>query len=66
MNASQIKSAIDCGCRVVVADTDENYEVIKDSCGQYLIWSKFNDNYIGLTHMDGETLNMSDFIVIED
>ena len=35
----------------------DNYEVIKDSIGQYLIHSKFNDYYIGLTHSDGKTMN---------
>ena len=36
---------------------NDNYEVIKDSIGQYLIHSRFNDYYIGLTHSDGKTMN---------
>jgi hypothetical protein len=36
---------------------NDNYEVIKDSIGQYLIHSKFNDYYIGLTHSDKKTMN---------
>jgi hypothetical protein len=36
---------------------NENYQVIKDSIGQYLIHSKFNNHYIGLTWMDEVTMN---------
>jgi hypothetical protein len=36
---------------------NDNYEVIKDKIGQYLIHSRFNDHYIGLTHQDGQTMN---------
>jgi hypothetical protein len=36
---------------------NDNYEVIKDSIGQYLIHSRFNDYYIGLTHSDKKTMN---------
>ena len=36
---------------------NDNYEVIKDSIGQYLIHSRFNDHYIGLTHSDKKTMN---------
>jgi hypothetical protein len=54
-NAQEIKQAIDEGKKVYWSNL--NYEVIKDSIGQYLIHSKFNDHYIGLTHRDGTTLN---------
>jgi hypothetical protein len=54
-NAQEIKQAIDEGKKVYWSNL--NYEVIKDSIGQYLIHSKFNDHYIGLTHRDEVTLN---------
>jgi len=55
MTLDEIKQAIADGHRVWWATL--NYEVIKDSIGQYLIWSRFNDNYIGLTWRDGVTVN---------
>ena len=55
MTLDEIKEALAAGHRVWWATL--NYEVIKDSIGQYLIWSRFNDNYIGLTWMDGITVN---------
>ena len=36
---------------------NDNYEVIKDKIGQYLIRSKSNNSCIGLTHQDGQTMN---------
>jgi len=55
MTLAQIKQAIDEGKTVHWATT--NYVVIKDSVPQYLIHSQCNDNYIGLTQLDGVTLN---------
>ena len=55
MNLSEIKNAIENGHKVFWSNG--NYEVIKDSIGQYLIHSKSNDNYIGLTWQDKKTLN---------
>jgi hypothetical protein len=49
--AAAIEAAIDAGHRVFWATL--NYEVIKDSVPQYLIWSRFNDYYIGLTDIRG-------------
>jgi hypothetical protein len=54
-NVQEIKKAVDEGKKVYWLFL--NYEVIKDSIDQYLIHSKFNDHYIGLTHRDGTTLN---------
>lgn len=55
MKLSEIKTAIKEGKKVFWAT--DNYEVIKDSIGQYLIHSKFNNHYTGLTHMDNVTMN---------
>ena len=55
MNLKEIKKAIAAGKTVHWASS--NYVVIKDSIGQYLIHCKGNDNYIGLTHQDGITMN---------
>jgi hypothetical protein len=55
MNLEQIKAAID--AQKTVYWKQRNYEVIKDSNGQYLIQCTHNDDCIGLTHQDGETLN---------
>lgn len=58
MNLQEIKDAVDAG--ETVYWTNSSYSVIKDSGGQYLIGyapkSGFQ-NYIGLTHADGVTLN---------
>lgn len=54
-STQEIKDAVSRGENVYWSK--KNYKVIKDSIGQYLIWSQFNDHYIGLTHRDGETLN---------
>tara|TARA_R100000734_G_scaffold17685_1_gene14084 strand:- start:35 stop:235 length:201 start_codon:yes stop_codon:yes gene_type:complete len=55
MDAQQIRTAIDAGKTVYWHH--EGYQVIKDSIGQYLIKCHMNDNYTGLTHKDGITLN---------
>jgi len=55
MNLEQIKDAIARGRTVHWAN--RGYEVIRDSVPQYLIHCTMNDSYIGLTHMDGETMN---------
>lgn len=55
MTLDEIKQAIADGHRVWWSTL--NYEVILDNIGQYLIWSRFNDNYIGLTWRDGITVN---------
>lgn len=54
-SVQEIKDAVSKGEKVYWSNP--NYEVIKDSIGQYLIHSKFNDYYFGLTHRDGETMN---------
>lgn len=55
MNLDQIKNAIANGQKVYWSN--ETYEVILDSIGQYLIKCKTNDYCIGLTWQDGATLN---------
>ena len=58
MDLSEIKAAVDAG--QTVHWSNEGYTVIKDSAGQYLIaWrrGKPGENFIGLTHRDGVTLN---------
>lgn len=55
MNLEQIKAAIEAGKKVFWSN--EGYEVIKDSIGQYLIRCIWNDHCIGLTWRDGKTLN---------
>lgn len=55
MTVNEIKAAVDAGKPVFWANL--NYAVIKDSIGQYLIHSKCNNYYIGLTWRDGVTLN---------
>ncbi len=55
MTLNQIKKAIDAGKQV--RWSNDNYRVINDSIGQYLIHSQCNDHYIGLTWRDGVTLN---------
>lgn len=46
MKLTEIKEALSKGNTVYWKN--ENYQVIKDSLGQYLIHSKCNDSYIGL------------------
>jgi hypothetical protein len=55
MKLDEIMYALEIGKKVYWHN--DNYEVIKDSIGQYLIHSKFNDYYIGLTHSDKKTMN---------
>ena len=55
MTLDEIKLAIATGKRVFWATL--NYEVIHDSIGQWMIWSRVNDHYIGLTWTDGTTVN---------
>ena len=66
MNLTEIKKAI--ADKKTVFWSNENYEVILDNIGQYLIHSKFNNHYIGLTHLDNKTLNgkESEFYVKEN
>lgn len=55
MNLNEIKTAVDSGQRVKWANPA--YDVIRDSCGQYLIVCNLNQSTIGLTWRDGVTLN---------
>ena len=70
MKANEIRRAIDEGRKVELYDGA--YEVIKDSTGQYLIHCICNDNYIGLSGMEGteyeDVTNYpeKDFYVIPD
>jgi len=54
MDVNEIKQAVDDGKKVFWGN--DNYEVIKGASG-YLIKSKFNNHCIGLTWLDGVTLN---------
>jgi hypothetical protein len=58
MTVEAIKKAVSAGFPVYWVTN--NYRVILDSIGQFLIHSQFNDHYIGLTHQDGVTLNGSE------
>ena len=55
MNLDEIKQAIEQGKSAKWAN--DNYNVIKDSIGQYLIICKQNNHAIGLTWADDKTLN---------
>lgn len=55
MTLREIKTAVESGKRVCWSNT--GYEVLHDEVGQWLIWCRANDNYIGLTHSDDVTLN---------
>jgi hypothetical protein len=55
MNLQEIKNAVESGKTVHWAS--DNYKVIKDSIGQWLIWSQCNNNYCGLTWRDNVTVN---------
>ena len=55
MTLEEIKEAVDAG--KLVRWSNENYDVIKDSLGHYLIRCESNQNYCGLTHRDGVTMN---------
>lgn len=55
MKLKEIKQSVEAGNPVYWKN--KNYEVIKDSKGQYLIHSLFNNCYWGLTWRDGTTMN---------
>ena len=55
MNVQEIKNALKTGKKIFWHH--KGYEVIKDSIGQYLIKCHMNDTFIGLTWLDGVTLN---------
>lgn len=55
MTLEEIKQAVESGDKVYWASLA--YEVVKDDVGQWLIHCTLNDSYIGLTHMDGVTMN---------
>jgi len=55
MTLSEIKTAIAEGKKVYWGN--EGYEVILDGIGQYLIYCEDTQYCIGLTHMDGVTMN---------
>lgn len=65
MTLEEIKSAVESGKKVYWSS--KNYIIIKDSIGQWLVHSQFNNHYWGLTHMDGVTVNgkPEDFFVEE-
>ena len=54
MSLKEITTAINNGKKVFCGN---NYEVIKDSKNQYLIVCLSNDYTLGLTWLDGITLN---------
>lgn len=58
MTLEQIKHAIEHGW--IVHWSHQGYVVIKDSVGQYLIRCISNDSCIGLTWLDGKTMNGSE------
>lgn len=64
MNIAQITNAVTSGTPVYWSST--NYKIIKDSKGQFLIECQSNGHCIGLTYLDGKTLNgkESDFYTI--
>ena len=55
MNLNEIKQAISQG--KTVHWSNRGYEVIKDDKDQYLIVCKHNNHSIGLTWLDGVTMN---------
>ncbi len=55
MNLEQIKAAVENG--KTVHWSNNNYRVIKDCVGQWLIVCDSNKNCIGLTHQDEVTMN---------
>jgi len=64
MTAQEIKQAVDNGKTVFWKQ--ENYKVVKDNLGQYLIECDNNGHCIGLTWTDGTTLNgkEEDFFIL--
>lgn len=65
MTLDEIKQAVQSGKAVYWANG--NYRVLCDSIGQWLIHSKCNDCYWGLTHRDGVTVNgePGEFFIVE-
>ena len=65
MNAQEIKQLVDEG--KTVCWSNQGYVVTKDSLGQYFIKFIPNGHVIGLTWLDGVTLNGApeDFFVVE-
>ena len=55
MKLKEIKKAVENGKTVFCGN--ENYHVIKDNIGQWLILCPSNGYCIGLTWLDGTTLN---------
>ena len=55
MTLKEIKSAVRSGKKVFWSN--EAYEVILDSVGQWLIECNINGHCIGLTWLDGKTMN---------
>lgn len=55
MTLAEIKQAVDAGKSVCWKN--DGYVVMKDSIGQYLIMHIYNFNAIGLTWVDGATMN---------
>jgi hypothetical protein len=55
MTLEEIKAAVESGRRVF--QHNRLYEVIKDNLGQWLIVCASNNYTIGLTWMDGVTMN---------
>ncbi len=55
MTLDEIKAAVNAGKRVCWANTD--YQVVRDTIGQWLICCTNNDSCIGLTWRDGVTMN---------
>ena len=54
MTLAEIKAAVDAG--KTVHWINEGYEVISDGWRYLIVWVA-NNNYMGLTHGDGVTLN---------
>ena len=55
MTAEEIMAAVNAGKRVFWKNMD--YEVVKDRIGQFHVKCHHNNDCIGLTWMDGKTLN---------
>ena len=52
MTLKEIKHALKVGFKVYWSN--DNYQVIKDSIGQYLVVCSINGNCAGLTNKDGQ------------
>lgn len=55
MTLEEIKTAVGEGKKVCW--TNDNYEIVPDQTGELLIYSWCTNSYIGLTWINGETLN---------